>query len=162
MKRIAMAVARFFTQGFTWLGIGSILWLIVRSGTKPSRITYPCQRAAAGTGTFWLGAFVLPGIVRGLRASGLNLPEIRLGRWTRGLFLAAGLTSIIVILSIRLSAPPPVTAQVGPAGHADLPVWIRYLRFWPRTVSTSIVPGSICPGATLPASSPRTTWCSSR
>jgi len=119
-----MAVARFFTQGFTWLGIGSILWLIVRSGTKPSRITYPCQRAAAGTGTFWLGAFVLPGIVRGLRASGLNLPEIRLGRWTRGLFLAAGLTSIIVILSIRLSAPPPVTAQVGPAGHADLPVWV--------------------------------------
>ena len=31
-----------------WLlaGVLSVVWLIVRSGTKPSRITYPCQRAA--------------------------------------------------------------------------------------------------------------------
>ena len=29
------------------LGIFSLAWLLLRSGTKPSRIIYPCQRAAA-------------------------------------------------------------------------------------------------------------------
>ncbi len=29
------------------IGLASIAWLIYRSGTKPSRIVYPCQRAAA-------------------------------------------------------------------------------------------------------------------
>jgi len=30
-----------------FLGFISLLWLLFRSGTKPSRITYPCQRASA-------------------------------------------------------------------------------------------------------------------
>ncbi|MBS7653939.1 DUF362 domain-containing protein [Candidatus Bathyarchaeota archaeon] len=30
-----------------FLGFVSLLWLLFRSGTKPSRITYPCQRASA-------------------------------------------------------------------------------------------------------------------
>ena len=29
------------------LGLGSLFWLLYRSGTKPSRIVYPCQKAAA-------------------------------------------------------------------------------------------------------------------
>ena len=31
-----------------WIvGIGSLLWLLLRSGAKPRRLTYPCQRVAA-------------------------------------------------------------------------------------------------------------------
>jgi hypothetical protein len=51
MKRLLTAVSRFFTHSFLWLGIGSVLWLLLRSGTKPSRLRYPCQQAAAGTGS---------------------------------------------------------------------------------------------------------------
>ncbi len=34
-----------------WLlaGVLSVCWLVIRSGTKPSRLTYPCQRAAMST-----------------------------------------------------------------------------------------------------------------
>ncbi|MHA2231789.1 MAG: DUF362 domain-containing protein, partial [Candidatus Hodarchaeales archaeon] len=32
---------------FLLLGFTNLLWLIIRTGTKPSRITYPCQKAAA-------------------------------------------------------------------------------------------------------------------
>ena len=42
---------------FYWLlaGVLSLVWLVVRSGTKPSRISYPCQRAAASTVAVTLG-----------------------------------------------------------------------------------------------------------
>ena len=130
MKRILTAVSRFFNRSFLWLGIGSILWLLLRSGTKPSRLRYPCQRAAAGTGSLWLSAFVFPGVLRGLRGIGLhcptgvsltNLPEVRLSRPTRNLFLAAGLSAIALLLAARLfhsrpDVPPPVLAS--------LPIWV--------------------------------------
>jgi uncharacterized protein (DUF362 family) len=29
------------------VGVGSLIWLLLRSGTKPKRLTYPCQRVAA-------------------------------------------------------------------------------------------------------------------
>ena len=40
------------------IGIISLFWLLFRSGTKPSRVVYPCQRAAAATSyTFLLYPF---------------------------------------------------------------------------------------------------------
>jgi hypothetical protein len=129
MKRFLSAVSRFFTHSFLWLGIGSVLWLLLRSGAKPSRLRYPCQQAAAGTGSLWLSAFVLPGILRGLRAIGLhcptgvsvtNLPEVRLSRRARNLLLTAGISAVAVLLPLslihrRTTVPPPVKAV--------LPVW---------------------------------------
>ena len=35
------------SQSTLVIGVASLLWLIYKSGTKPSRIVYPCQRAAA-------------------------------------------------------------------------------------------------------------------
>jgi hypothetical protein len=35
-----------------FFGLVNLLWLIFRTGTKPSRITYPCQRSALNTVTF--------------------------------------------------------------------------------------------------------------
>jgi len=41
------------------LGLVSIIWLALRTGTKPSRITYPCQRAALANSVVFL-APILP------------------------------------------------------------------------------------------------------
>ncbi len=38
----------------------SFVWLILRSGTKPSRIDYPCQKMAAIYTKQWFGIFLLP------------------------------------------------------------------------------------------------------
>lgn len=120
MKRTITAVARFFSGSVFLLGIGSLLWLLLRSGTKPSRVRYPCQRAAAGTSAFWLGAFVLPGVLRGLRTVGLRLPEVRLNRLTRCLLVFVSVVAVSSLLIARLvprraSSPPPV--------RAGLPAW---------------------------------------
>jgi hypothetical protein len=38
-----------------WIvGIGSLIWLLLRSGTKPKRLAYPCQRVAAANGLGFL------------------------------------------------------------------------------------------------------------
>ena len=35
-------------------GVANLLWVLFRTGTKPSRIVYPCQRAALANGLMWL------------------------------------------------------------------------------------------------------------
>lgn len=42
------------------IGILSFLWLLLRSGTKPSRIVYPCQRAAASYTLSCIGVSAFP------------------------------------------------------------------------------------------------------
>ncbi|MFX0088021.1 MAG: DUF362 domain-containing protein [Candidatus Hodarchaeota archaeon] len=44
--------------GLLFFSLISILWFIFRTGSKPSRITYPCQRAAMGNLSFSLTALV--------------------------------------------------------------------------------------------------------
>jgi len=41
--------------GLVALGLASIFWLVVRTGRKPSRINYPCQRLAAVNSLAFLG-----------------------------------------------------------------------------------------------------------
>lgn len=43
---------------FLLLGLTNLLWFIVRTGTKPSRITYPCQKAAATNVSISLSALL--------------------------------------------------------------------------------------------------------
>jgi hypothetical protein len=124
MKRLLTTVSRFFTHSFLWLGIGSVLWLLWRSGTKPSRLRYPCQQAAAGTSSLWLSAFLFPGILRGLRAIGLNLPEVGLSRKARNLLLAATISAAAVLIPLslvrqRITVPPPA--------RSSLPIWTSNL-----------------------------------
>lgn len=42
------------------IGLVSLLWFAFRTGTKPSRAAYPCQKAAAASGYAWLAAYVIP------------------------------------------------------------------------------------------------------
>jgi len=40
---------------YGWLaGLAALLWLLLKSGTNPKRLTYPCQRAALPVATGWL------------------------------------------------------------------------------------------------------------
>ena len=41
------------------IGLASLIWFIFRTGTKPSRVTYPCQRAALANSSILLGLSAL-------------------------------------------------------------------------------------------------------
>jgi len=71
----ALAAGRFVGRQALWLwhlvlnnraaiAVASLLWLLIRSGSQPRRLSYPCQKAAAAN----VGAFAL-GLVPALGAS---------------------------------------------------------------------------------------------
>jgi Family of unknown function (DUF5719)/Domain of unknown function (DUF362) len=49
-----------FYGNLTLVGVLSVIWLILRSGRKPSRINYPCQRAALANTALLLGGITYP------------------------------------------------------------------------------------------------------
>ena len=48
----------FKSKSLLFIGLVSLFWLLLRTGTKPTRITYPCQRAAVNNVSMTLGALV--------------------------------------------------------------------------------------------------------
>jgi uncharacterized protein (DUF362 family) len=48
-------------------GFFALCWLLLRSGTKPSRFTYPCQQAALSTATLAFGAPLVSTLLAGRR-----------------------------------------------------------------------------------------------
>ncbi len=42
-----------------FLGFVSLVWLVWKTGSKPSRIAYPCQKTAAAN----VGIFLIPALV---------------------------------------------------------------------------------------------------
>lgn len=59
-RKIKHFFFRYVRHGFFIFGLLSILWLVFRSGLKPSRITYPCQQAAAAAGSVWYVTYIVP------------------------------------------------------------------------------------------------------
>jgi hypothetical protein len=58
------------------VGIASLLWFLIRTGSKPSRAAYPCQRASLANASAWLGTLALPAVAhRARRAQELTAPE---------------------------------------------------------------------------------------
>lgn len=47
--------------GILFIGLLSFIWLVIRSGKKPSRLAYPCQRAAASQSIGFMGYLVFAG-----------------------------------------------------------------------------------------------------
>jgi hypothetical protein len=79
------------------IGLGSLLWLLLRSGANPRRLTYPCQRAALVSGSSFLGYL----------ATTLGLTHLyRLLRrnTTLGTLGALGLTTVVTLSFIGHSA----------------------------------------------------------
>jgi len=47
-------------HSFFLFGLASILWFIFRTGSKPTRMSYPCQQASAASGSLWIASYMLP------------------------------------------------------------------------------------------------------
>ena len=67
VNSILHRILDFFKTNYIVIGVGSLLWLIIRSGTKPSRFSYPCQRVAANNSIFFLSSLALPYIIRQIK-----------------------------------------------------------------------------------------------
>ncbi len=88
-------------------GVLAVVWLILRSGAKPSRLAYPCQQAALGTATM---AFGVP-----LGATLFSLRRRLVGalRAPAGKGLAAGAIGLAACICV-LSLPPAARSVLDP------------------------------------------------
>ncbi len=68
VARLSAVMRRGIYGNATVLALLSLIWLIVRTGRKPSRINYPCQRAALANVTVLLGGAAAPVAARLPRA----------------------------------------------------------------------------------------------
>jgi hypothetical protein len=59
-------------DNFFIIGMLSIVWLVLRTGRKPSRASYPCQQAAAFNSNLWIATYVAP-IFSGLEVNKVGL-----------------------------------------------------------------------------------------
>ena len=57
---------KFKKKNLLIFGFASLLWLIFRTGTKPSRIVYPCQRTALASSSILLGISIPIWLTSGL------------------------------------------------------------------------------------------------
>ncbi len=82
---------RWFLANTLISGILALCWLILRSGTKPSRFAYPCQQAAISTATLAFGAPLVAAVVAARRqvAVWLRRPA-GIAAAAMGLLLTAG------------------------------------------------------------------------
>ncbi|HSF80742.1 MAG TPA: DUF362 domain-containing protein [Anaerolineales bacterium] len=101
--------------GFYALGVFSIIWLAIRSGSKPSRLAYPCQRAAAANS---LGFLASHGIAIPL-GHGLALSR-RSNRLAA--MLLAGLVFLLLPVGAAPETPLPGAAALFPAETRDVPI----------------------------------------
>jgi len=84
------------------VGLASLLWLLLRTGLKPSRAAYPCQQAAMANASAWIGTLTLPVLWR--RPAGLDRSGVMLIGAARLRFLAF-LAATLIIAGIT---PPAV------------------------------------------------------
>jgi hypothetical protein len=75
---------------FFFFGVLCIVWFLFRTGTKPSRIEYPCQQASVAGANLWMAVYLLP-LVSMIRSNGN-------GRRQTARLLGAGI--IVVFLAI--------------------------------------------------------------
>ena len=103
------------------LGIGSLVWLLLRSGTKPKRLTYPCQRAAAASGIGFLGYLAaLVGSAVLLRRLKASFTPARSLLFVFGLLLTVSLQGSVVSPVQPLFASPDLPARTSPTAVSDV------------------------------------------
>ena len=95
------------------MGIGSLVWLVLRSGTKPRRLTYPCQRVAAANSLSFLA------YLAALLGSATFLRRLKKA------FTPARLTVFVVGLMLTVVLQSSITQPATPiqAASPDLPAW---------------------------------------
>jgi len=94
IKSLSHRIVKFLKPNLFIVGLGSLIWLLIRSGTKPSRITYPCQKVAANNSILFLGSLALPYAIRKIKPI-----RLKISRRYIGLLL---LSTILIIFMIKL------------------------------------------------------------
>ena len=97
-----------------WLvGLGSLIWLLLRSGSKPKRLTYPCQRVAAANSIGFLAYLAA------------LLSSATLLRRLKNSFSAGRLALLAVVLLLTVFMQGSATAPAIPilAASPYLPPW---------------------------------------
>ncbi len=105
------------------VGIASLLWFLIRTGFKPSRAAYPCQRASLANASAWLATLALPAVAhRDRPARGLSRRE---QGWIVStplrfvlLFVAAAGFAVMAGQTAGLLSRIPAPAAVSPVGQA--------------------------------------------
>ena len=118
-----------------WIvGFVAVLWLLLRSGTNPRRLTYPCQRAAMPIATNWILAMIA-----------FFSGSLLLRRFAK---LAAA--PILIVGVIWFVGALPELSNSGPGDIKSLPVWEVEDPISTVFVMDSIPPttGSLAPGDT--------------
>lgn len=114
-------------------GLFALAWLLLRSASRPSRLTYPCQRAALATATLALGAPAVAGLVA-LRRRLMAVTRSSVARATLGVALFAAVVAWGYLgrseaspTEAVLAAPDSYRAEVfHAAGCAERPVGDRF------------------------------------
>ncbi|MDD1748720.1 MAG: DUF362 domain-containing protein [Methanothrix sp.] len=82
-------------HSFFLFGLASLLWCIFRTGSKPTRMSYPCQQASAASAGLWLTAYVLP-FVLAIRSPGRAVARSK--GLSKGLIMAGFLLLLLFSL----------------------------------------------------------------
>lgn len=88
------------------IGIGAMLWLVLRSGPKPSRLSYPCQQSAFGLASAAFGVPLVAAIVAG-RAKLIRFMHTGVGK-----IGVVGIVILSLVLITHAAYGPPSAAVV--------------------------------------------------
>ena len=90
--RTQFFLKRWFVGNTLLAGFFALLWLLLRSGTRPSRLAYPCQQAAATTASLAFGAPLVGALIAARCLAGRLIRNRRLlAAAAVGLFVTIGL-----------------------------------------------------------------------
>lgn len=90
--RIQRFLKRWFAGNIFLAGLFALLWLVLRSGTRPSRLAYPCQQAAVTTASLAFGAPLVGALIAARCLAGKMIRNRRvLATAAVGLFATIGL-----------------------------------------------------------------------
>lgn len=132
-RRWRRAFERWLLAHSLLAGLFALAWLVLRSGRRPSRLAYPCQRAALATATLALGAPAAAGLIA-LRHRLMAVARSPAGRATAGVALFAAVIAWGYLGRMEalptgplLAAPDSYRAAVfHAAGCAERPVGDRF------------------------------------
>ncbi len=104
------------------LGIGSTVWLLLRSGSRPRRLAYPCQRVAAVNSAGFLAYLAaLLGSAALLRRLKTAFSPARVLLFAAALLLAATLqASVTVPVEPILADSPPIPSWTSPTAISNV------------------------------------------
>ncbi len=113
LKNSIKRFVRHIQSNFFLFGILSLVWFAFRTGRKPSRVVYPCQRIAASNGSLWLSTYFL------VPLSSLHLKSPLKSKMKTSIIILA-LIVVGSVVSLRLYDPGIQPENLGPnVGWSD-------------------------------------------